>query len=536
MNLLPRSPLWFTRPKLMLGVAGLACLLLISQALAQTPGQAELIASLDAALHQSAKSKSNVSAVVLDARTGQTLYANAHANDGFIPASNLKLLTAAVTLDTYGPEAKFTTTLAVAGDDLVVIGTGDPGLGDPTLAAKNNRTAMSVLDDWATALRHAGIVRIPGDLIVIDTVFDGQLVHPSWSENNRLQWYGAPVAGVNFNNNCVDFTFAPAPAPGNNIAPGNNALVETVPPAGGFVVQGKVQAVGKDGKHSPILGKKPAPENGQSVYVVRGSVKTTAGPYSKPVDDPRMFLGQALKAHLATRGIEVVGKVRLDTQVDARLAQQSRVMATHQTALVDVMRRVNTDSQNMMAEALAKLNGWANELRQGDPDARGTWAGGHAAAIAFLQRRGIDTTSVIAADGSGLSRDNRVSAAVLAQLLDHMLREHEHGEFYLDSLAVAGVSGSLERRLQDLAGRVYAKTGTINGVSALSGYVFAENGHIAAFSILHNGPAAGFRQQQDRAVQAIAAWLNAQPAVAIDDPEVIEAMEHVGLLASTPGD
>lgn len=516
-------PLFFKSPRRVLGLIYFSVFLVSGLATGQSPSQAELIKSLDAALRQTTKSKSKVSAVVLDVLTGETLYANRYANEGFIPASNLKLLTSAVALDTYGPDARLTTTLAISGDDLIVIGTGDPALGDPALAERTGRTAMSVLDDWATALRNAGVVRIPGDLIVIDTVFDDELFHPTWSANNRLQWYGAPIAGVNFNTNCIDFTFVPTNA-------GNNARIETLPPAGGFVMQGRVESLGKDGKHSPVLGKKAEPENGQSVYVVRGGVTHRAGPFSKPVDDPRLFLGAALKAHLATRGVEVRGGVRLETRVSASMAQRSRVMATHQTALVDVLGRVNTNSQNMMAEALAKLNGWAYELRQGQPEARGTWAGGHAAAIAFLQRLGIDSASVVAADGSGLSRENRVSAAVLAQLLDHMLREHEHGEFYLDSLAVSGTSGSLARRLRDQTGRVYAKTGTINGVSSLSGYVFAENGRVAAFSILHNGPAGGFRQQQDRVVRSIDQWLAGQPAVVIDDPEVIEAMEHVGLL------
>jgi len=520
-------PLFFTPPRFVVGWT--LCVLFFTSAMAsavasaQSPSQAELVASLDAALRQTAKSKSNVSAVVLDAITGETLYANAAANDGFIPASNLKLLTSAVALDTYGPEAQLTTTLAISGDDLIVIGTGDPALGDAALAERDGRTPMSVLDDWAAALRHAGVVRIPGDLIVIDTVFDDVLFHPTWSTNNKLQWYGAPVAGVNFNTNCVDFTFIPR-------AVGQPATVQTLPPSGGFVVQGQVKTVGKDGKHSPVLGKRASPENDQSVYVLRGSVKQTAGPFSKPVDDPRLFLGEALKGQLALHGIEVVGDVRVENKLDAATAQRSRVMATHQTALVNVLGRVNTNSQNMMAEALAKLSGWAYELRRGNPEARGTWAGGHAAAIMFLQRIGIDSTSVVAADGSGLSRQNRVSAAVLAQLLNHMLRDHEHGEFYLDSLAVSGISGSLSRRLRDQTGRVFAKTGTINGVSALSGYVFAENGRVAAFSILHNGPAGGFRQQQDRAVQAIDRWLGAQLATTIDDPDVIEAMEYVGLM------
>ncbi|MEM9913707.1 MAG: D-alanyl-D-alanine carboxypeptidase/D-alanyl-D-alanine-endopeptidase [Planctomycetota bacterium] len=524
---------WFGRRSARPWVAAVVLTGLVYSAdadLAEPPSRKDLAGSLSRALSQSANNnQAQVAVVVVDALTGETLFANRHANEGFIPASNMKLVTSATSLDLYGPEAELTTTLAIAGNDLIVIGTGDPGFGDPTLAARQGRTAMSVLDDWATALRDAGVVRIRGDLVVIDTVFDDELFHPTWSAANRLQWYGAPVAGVNFNDNCVDFTFVPTTR-------GKAATIETVPPVAGdgFVIRGKIESRGDGGEHAPVLDKRPTPDKNRSVYAVRGGITQTAGPYSRPVDDPRRFLGETLKAHLATHGITVRGDVRLADRIDARTAQRSRVIAKHQTPLVDVLGRVNTNSQNMMAEALAKLNGWAHELHQGNDEARGTWAGGHAAAVAFLQSQGIDTQAVVSADGSGLSRENRVSAAVLAQLLETMLTEHEHGEHFLNSLAISGTRGSLVRRLQSLNGRVYAKTGTIRRVSTLSGYVFAENGRVAIFSIMHNGNGSGFRGQQDRAVEAIAAWLEGQPAVEIEDPEVIEAMEHVGLLTTNP--
>lgn len=488
-----------------------------------------LQAALDEALQPTGTNPAKVGAVVLDGLTGETLYASADARESLIPASNMKLLTTATTLDLYGPHAVLTTTLAVAGDDLLVIGTGDPAFGDPELAARYGRTPMSILDDWAAALRATGVVRIVGDVIVVDGVFDEQLVHPTWSTGNRRQWYGAPVAGVNFNNNCVDFHFIPT-------APGQAATIQTVPPSpsGGFIVRGKVTSRGKDGGHNPVLDKQVEPEaDGRTVFLVRGGVTQAAGPFSKPVDDPRKFMGEALRGALAAHGITVAGTVRVERELCSQVAQRARVIATHESRLPDILGRVNADSQNMMAEALAKLNGWAFAQRRGETDTRGSWAGGHAAAIAFLQRLGIDTLPVVATDGSGLSRQDRVSAAVLARLLDHMLREHPHGGFYLDSLAINGVRGSLRHRMKEMPGRVFAKTGTINGVSALSGYVFAENGRVAAFSILHNGPGgtAAFRLQQDAAVRAIAAWMNQQSAVPIDAPEVREAMERVGLLA-----
>lgn len=490
-----------------------------------------LRAEVGKALGPGAKKGATVVVVVVDGLTGQTLLTTPNADAAFIPASNMKLVTSATALDLYGPEARLTTTLAISGDDLVVIGGGDPGLGDPTLEAKAGRTPMSVFDEWEAALRRRGVGLITGDVVVVDAVFAGPTTHPTWGDANKLQWYGAPVAGVNFNDNCVDFTFLPSQKSGGM------ASVRVLPPAGGFVVNGKVKTTRDVKKHNPILDKRPSPsETGDSIYTVGGWVAREAGPYSKPVDDPRRFFGEVLKAALQERGIRVLGGVRVvETPIEGR------PVASRDTPLLAVLRRVNTNSQNMMAEALAKLNGLSHQIDQGVPrdEARGSWASGHEAAVTFLRGIGIDTLPLAAADGSGLSRENRVSANLLAGLLTHMLRQHEHGEYFLDSLAVSGVRGSLRNRMKSLEGRVYGKTGTINGVSTLSGYVFAENGRVAVFSILHNdikGGSSPYRAQQDAAVQAIAAWLEGHPTVELDAPsvptEVGEAMRHVGLVGA----
>lgn len=483
------------------------------------------------ALSPGAERGATVSVVVVDALTGQTLLTTPNADAALIPASNMKLVTTATALDLRGPEAELSTTLMMAGDDLVVVGGGDPALGDPALEAEAGRTAMSVFDDWAAALRKQRVRKIDGDIIVVDTVFAGPLAHPTWGQANQLQWYGAPVAGVNFNDNCVDFTFVPGKKSGSAVT------VKTSPPSGGFVVQGKVKTTKDVKKHNPILDKRPAPtEDGQSIFTVRGLAAREAGPYSKPVDDPRLFFGETLKAALQERGIKVAGEVRVVEQ-----AIDGRTIASHRTPLLAVLGRVNTNSQNMMAEALAKLNGLSHQLANGASadEARGSWASGHEAAVSFLKRIGIDTLPLTAADGSGLSRENRVSAELLSGLLAHMLRDHEHGEYFLGSLAISGVRGSLRNRMKSLGGRVYGKTGTIRGVSALSGYVFAKNGRVAVFSILHNdikGGSSPYRAEQDAAVEAIAAWLEDQPAARPNRPgvpvEVGEAMRHVGLVGA----
>jgi D-alanyl-D-alanine carboxypeptidase/D-alanyl-D-alanine-endopeptidase (penicillin-binding protein 4) len=464
----------------------------------------QLAAAVEQALQPSRDKGVTAAAVLIDLPTGKTLVATANADAALIPASNQKLLTSAVSIDRFGPDHELTTTLAVAGSDLLVIGGGDPAFGDPALAKQRGETVTAVFDDWAQKLADAGLTHFRGDLVVVDPVFDDPLLHPTWSDYNRLQWYGAPVAGLNFNTNCVDFTFLPA-------ADGGSAIVQTSPRQGGFAVQGTVKTVTSVKQHKPILGKRPGPVDGRSVYSVGGAVARPAGPFYKPVDDPLTFTGQVVQAELAARGISIDGGVRVERELPGGGFHQ---IATHRTPLRDVLGRVNTDSQNLMAEALAKLNGLNHQQARGVPGARGSWGTGHLAAVGLLQRLGIDSLSVVCADGSGLSRENRVSARVLAELITAMVRRHPHGAAWVASFARAGETGSLSRRLQDLEGRVMAKTGTINGVSALSGVVIDEHGRAVAFSIIHNGFKGGsapYRRQQDAIVRAAAEWLVAQP-------------------------
>ncbi len=474
---------------------------------------AQLAAAVEAALQPGLIGETRVAVCVLDGGTGEVLLATDNAAEPFTPASNMKLLTSAATLDLYGPDHVLRTDFRAGDGTLIVVAGGDPAFGDPAIAEAAGQTPMTPFRALAQALhQRGGPTTFPGGVIVVDAVFDEQLVHPNWHPANLLHWYGAPVAGVSFNDNCVDVTFVPT-------EPGQPAELELVPPAGGFKFVGEALTVSDKDAHAPELAKRP----GETVFIVGGAVARRGGPYSKPVDDPRRYLGEVLMAELPQHGIEVDGPVRVVTQLDG--VDERPVLATHVSALTDVLGRVNTNSQNMMAEALAKLNGRAHLEAHGVDAPRGSWEAGAAAAEAFLQRIGIDTAVLVADDGSGLSRENRLSATIITELLLHMRNEHEHGKAFVDSMAISGVRGSVRNRLKDLEGKVYAKTGTIRGVSALSGYLFHHSGRVVVFSILHNGiegSPAPYRRQQDDAVRAMAKWLdtraNAAPETRLERP------------------
>ena len=145
-----------------------------------------------------------------------------------IPASNGKLPNAAAALDHFGPRHTFKTWLALDGDDLRLIGGGDPGCGDEVIATAHHAKTTTMLDEWADALNSRGVTRIKGKLYFDDGVFDDQRVSPTWSKDFLTDWYAAPVTGLTFNDNCIDVTVYPT-------EPGKPGRYEVVPSTSGVL-------------------------------------------------------------------------------------------------------------------------------------------------------------------------------------------------------------------------------------------------------------------------------------------------------------
>ena len=148
-----------------------------------------------------------MTARVVELPSGRELYAR-DVDVPYTPASNMKVPVSAAGLDMFGGDHVFMTYLAIDGDDLWVIGTGDPGIGDPRLARARGELPTAVFDAWADALVDRGVTHIPGNLYYFEGLLDDELTHPTWGDD-VLHWYGAPVTGLNFNDNCVDFTIHP---------------------------------------------------------------------------------------------------------------------------------------------------------------------------------------------------------------------------------------------------------------------------------------------------------------------------------------
>jgi serine-type D-Ala-D-Ala carboxypeptidase/endopeptidase (penicillin-binding protein 4) len=175
-------------------------------------------------------------------------------------------------------------------------------------------------------------------------------------------------------------------------------------------------------------------------------------------------------------------------------------LAVHETPIAAVLARANKDSINLYAEALFKRVGFAATGQSG------SWENGRQTVGRFLESIGVNPDEFQLDDGSGLSRNNRISANAMARVLAHRYASPSR-DTYLASLSVAGFDGTLDGRFKDsdLRGRVYAKTGYIRGVSSMSGYVKAKDGQWYAFAILMNEVTdiASCKRLQERIVKAI---------------------------------
>ena len=391
------------------------------------------------------------------------------AEKPMIPASNQKILTSAVALKRLGADFKFCTKLFLSGENLIVTGDGDPTTGDARLAGAHNETIYATFDKWAETLKEKGFRQID-DLTIRAGVFGEPYIHPDWPAGQYQRWYSAPVAGANFNNNCLDIGFVVR----------DNHLLTLMTPTSRFLQVDSLVQVGKQHAWSCRFDR-----TGTQVKLygtVTGGTSDLptgqAGLLPVAVPNPPALFAAVLADRLAQAGITVKGRIAVSNDWPGA-EKDLCLIATAETPLASAMLRANKQSLNMMAECIF--------LRSAATDGKvATWEkAADAARKTLLDDYGLKGDQFAVADGSGYSRRNLASAATLTTLL----RKLSDQEQFVRSLAVAGVDGSLRRRLAGpCKERVLGKTGSLAGVSALSGYITDQGGTPQlAFSIIVNG-------------------------------------------------
>jgi len=423
------------------------------------------------------------SVCITKAETGEVVY---EKNPGLplLPASNMKIITSAAAMEYLGPDFAFVTRVGLSGDAVVVLGGGDPLLGDRETDIRNGRRSHPVIQDVAARIKGMGLTSV-SDIILDTSVFDEQRVHPTWPLNQLHQKYACEVSGLNFNGNCVAITAVNR----------DGKLTVSQDPPNDYMKLVNAMTPGPRRISRFMVDRTGVP----CQLLVEGVCGNQAGPYSVAVENPALLFGHLLRDSLNKAGVRVTGQV-----LESSLAPgaEFRPAAEYRTSLGDCLQRMNKDSLGLAAEALFKMLG-----ARSHPDGKqGGWEDGRRVVSSYLKGLGLDDSDFTVADGSGLSRDNRLSAKALNRVLTH-LASGPTWEFFKSTLAVGGLDGTMKRHFWEkkYRGRVLAKSGYIMAVRALSGVVRTDSGDYL-FSFLANQGGNGARLTIDAAVKAVVDW------------------------------
>ncbi len=324
---------------------------------------------------------------IVEPESGTVVYTH-NATKAMTPASNMKLITTAAALKYLGPLFQYRTRVGLCGNTLVVIGSGDPLLGDPVTDERYGREEGWVFDEAIQSLQELGVEDVT-DIIVDTTVFDDERVHPNWLDSDLNRWYACEVCGLNYRANCIDVTTANQ---------GGRVAIQIEPATSFIEIINEIKPV-SSGDSAVGAYRTPHPNR----IALKGKCKDREGPFDVAIEQPGAFFGFLLAEHLVRAGIPVSGRlVEKAFDTDCELTP----VAEYTTPLIDCLHRANKDSLGLAAEALLKTIA-AHE----SPDNRnGSWEKGRELIGKYLTGLGIPRDEFHIDDGSGLSRDNLLSA------------------------------------------------------------------------------------------------------------------------------
>lgn len=438
--------------------------------------------------------------LLVDRDTGETLY-ELNGDHFFTPGSNTKVFTTAFALSTLGPDYHFTTTLGsksslaangrLAGD-LIFIGSGDPDLTNRKFpyAGKVERDGPveKILAEMADAAVANGLKEVDGDIVADDSIFPYDPYPAGWSIGDLFFTFGAPVGAIAFNENSISMEIRPGQRVGD-------AAAIAVEPGAAADTFGHEVTTGASGEKPDIsVVRRP----GLNFILLRGSIPLghAAIRLELAMADPAETTARTLKNLLEARGVRLKGGTRAQhaapplRSVDVPVVfgnspsappTNPYVLAEHVSpALLESICLTNKISQNLHAELLLRV---AGQMKTGV----GTTDAGLWAEQDFLKTAGIRDGDAVLVDGSGLSHNNLVTPRAITALLLYAFRQ-PWGENFLSTLPIAGVDGTLETRMKGTAaaGRVQAKTGTLEHENSIAGYATTLGGEHLVFAIFGN--------------------------------------------------
>src|ERR1700722_834704 len=461
---------------------------------------ARFASRVETALNESHAQKAFWGILVVDRDSGETLY-ELNADRFFTPASNAKIFTTSLALATLGPNFRFRTTLEsgskISADghlagDVTLVGRGDPDLSNRKFpyAGKVERDGPveKILAEMADEAAANGLKEIDGDIVADDSYYPYDPYPAGWSIGDIFFTFGSPIRRIGLNDNCISVTVIP----GAKVGDPASVLVE--PAVASETFARSISTNHALAKHEIGVDRQPGPE----FMLLHGSIPLGHAPIKLELamPDPAETAGLVLKQIFESRGIRVTGTVRVrhasppEIYPDAPVVlgplpaptdPDVTVLAEHLSLpLIESVRLTNKVSQNLHAELL--LRAVAHEKKGFGVTDAGLWVERD-----FLKSIVGTDGDVVLSDGSGLARDDLVTPRATVQLLRFDVQQL-WGSDYISTLPVAGADGSLDSRMKGsaAAGRVFAKTGGLDYVRALSGFATTAGGEHLVFSVFGN--------------------------------------------------
>ncbi|MFQ5629080.1 MAG: D-alanyl-D-alanine carboxypeptidase/D-alanyl-D-alanine-endopeptidase [bacterium] len=423
----------------------------------------------------------------------------------FHPASNMKLFTSAMALLYLGPEYRFITSVAIDSDaaisdtlhgDIFLIGTGDPSFQTGDLA------------EIVEALRSRGIRYISGNVVCDDSRLDDLRYGRGWTFDDQPWTYAAPIGALTINGNSLEILTTPGPDSGS-------AAISRLVPQTKYVQIINESTTLDSAMYRQILSDTSSSFENFSVLRrwreqnnivdIKGMLVENSEEQSWRLNivDPTSHFGALFREYCERRGIKTSGGI-----IRGVTPENAHILAKHSSDPVATLAaKMNKPSDNLYAELLLKAVG---AHVKGKP---GTAAKGMEVLDKTLAEWGIDVIKIRFADGSGLSRYGLLSPDVIVALLTNMYKNFSVRNEFIASLPIAGVDGTLRNRMKGMAAEriVHAKTGTLSGVTTLSGFTTSQDGEVLAFSIMMShfvGSARPFRDVQDRICDVLTRYRN----------------------------
>jgi serine-type D-Ala-D-Ala carboxypeptidase/endopeptidase (penicillin-binding protein 4) len=412
---------------------------------------------------------------VADALTGEVI-SDKDGSINLIPASVMKLVPTAAALSMLGGDYRFTTSLAFTGKlnrkrsrlvgDIIIIGGGDPMLGSQNYTD----TYGDVMGKWAKAVKDAGIKKIKGDIVADASIYDYKPVPGGWEWDDAGNYYGAGIHGLNYLNNSFSIYL-------HSGEDGSIPVIDSTDAAGRYLkINNYLIAKGNSDEGSVYSAPYESDITLGGVVPVNSNIILNAS-----IPDPPLATAQLLKERLASEGITVTGSPTSRRVKPLTESVMEMLSTTVSPTLKEMITTTNQESINLFAGQLCKHLGLVYR-KEASFDA------GMDVIQSFLDTNNISTGKVNLTDPCGLSRNNLVSAEFMAKLLRYIYNSPLK-ETFISSMPVSGVSGTLKKYFSDdlLNGKIVAKTGSMTGVRALSGYITTASGRVMVFTIIVNG-------------------------------------------------